>query len=96
MFVVGPVATLEQAFGAIRRERLDAALLDVRLSGHDVYAVADALMTRGIPFMFVSALTQKQMPARYRQCAYIGKPFSPDRIGARAQALPRRRGSHRR
>jgi hypothetical protein len=31
---------------------LDAALLDVRINGRDVYAVADVLMRRRIPFVF--------------------------------------------
>jgi DNA-binding response OmpR family regulator len=78
--VVGPVATLERALEAIDRGRLDAALLDVRVNGHDAYAVADVLMGRGIPFIFVSGFTRKQMPPGYRNCAYIAKPFTPDAI----------------
>jgi len=78
--VVGPVATLERALATIERERLDAALLDVRINGQDAYAVADVLMGRGIPFIFVSGFTLKQMPPGYRDCAYIAKPFTPDAI----------------
>jgi CheY-like chemotaxis protein len=78
--IVGPVATLERALATIARERLDAALLDVRINGHDAYAVADVLMGRGIPFIFVSGFTRKQMPPGYRHCAYIAKPFTPDAI----------------
>jgi len=33
--VVGPVATVERALETIDRERLDAALLDVRVNGRD-------------------------------------------------------------
>src|SRR5499427_6061440 len=78
--VVGPVATLERALETIELERLDAALLDVRINGHDAFAVADVLMARRIPFIFVSGFTRKQMPPRYRDCAYIAKPFTPDAI----------------
>jgi len=78
--VVGPVATLERALETIERERLDAALLDVRVNGHDAFAVADVLVKRNIPFIFVSGFTRKQMPPRYRDCAYIAKPFTPDAI----------------
>jgi len=76
--IAGPVATLERALATIERERLDAALLDIRINGHDAYAVADVLMKRRIPFIFVSGFTRKQMPAGYRHCAYIAKPFAPD------------------
>jgi DNA-binding response OmpR family regulator len=85
--VVGPVATLERALEAIDRGRLDAALLDVRVNGHDAYAVADVLMGRGIPFIFVSGFTRKQMPSGYRNCAYIAKPFTPDAILARLEEV---------
>ena len=78
--VVGPVGTLERALETIARERLDAALLDVRINGQEVYAVADVLMGRGIPFVFVSGFTRKQMPPGYRDCAHITKPFTPDAI----------------
>ena len=83
--VVGPVATLERALEAIERGRLDAAVLDVRVNGHDTYAVADVLMRRGISFIFVSGFTRKQMPPGYRDCAYIAKPFTPDSILARLE-----------
>ena len=78
--VVGPVATLERALETIDRGRLDAALLDVRINGHDAYAVADVLMRRRIPFVFVSGFTRKQMPRGYRDCAHIAKPFTPEAI----------------
>jgi len=78
--IVGPVATGAQALEIIEREPLDAALLDVRVNDHDVYAVADALSTRGVPFIFVSGFARTQLPPRYRHCAYVAKPFSPDTI----------------
>ena len=78
--VVGPVATVERALETIDRERLDAALLDVRVNGRDVYAVADVLMRRRIPFVFVSGFARKQMPPGYRDCAHIAKPFTPQAI----------------
>jgi len=78
--VVGPIATLERALATIERERLDAALLDVRINGHDAFAAADVLMRRRIPFIFVSGFTRRQMPPAYQHCAYIAKPFTPDAI----------------
>jgi len=85
--VVGPVATLERALETIDREQLDAALLDVRVNGHDAYAVADVLIERGVPFIFVSGFSRKQIPPGYRDCAYIAKPFMPDAILARLEEV---------
>jgi DNA-binding response OmpR family regulator len=89
--VVGPVATLERALATIERERLDAALLDVRVNGHDAFAAADVLVRRHIPFIFVSGFTRKQMPPRYRDCAYIAKPFTADAILALLDEVVARR-----
>ena len=89
--IVGPIATLERALATIERERFDAALLDIRINGHDAYAVADVLMKRRIPFIFVSGFTRKQMPAAYRHCAYIAKPFTPDAMLALLDEIVGRR-----
>jgi CheY-like chemotaxis protein len=78
--IVGSVATLERALEIIEREPIDAALLDVHVNGHDVYAVADVLSARGIPFVLVSGFARKQLPPRYRDCPYVAKPFAPDTI----------------
>ena len=73
----------------IDRGRLDAALLDVRVNGHDVYPVVDVLMGRGIHFIFVSGFSRKQIPPRYRDCAYIAKPFTPQAILALLEEVVR-------
>ena len=78
--IVGPVATLERALEIIERESFDAALLDVHVNGHEIYAVADVLLSRGIPIVLVSGFAQKQLPLRYRHCPYIAKPFTPDTV----------------
>src|SRR5262245_14911406 len=78
--IVGPVATLEDALRIIERERLDAALLAVRVNGRDLYAVADALSARGIPLIFISGYARPELPPRYRDRPYIAKPFTPDTV----------------
>jgi len=93
--VVGPVATLERALETIERGRFDAALLDVRVNGRDAFAVADVLMKRNVPFIFVSGFARKQMPPRYRDCAYVAKPFTPDAILALLEDVVARRSSSR-
>ena len=72
--VVGPVATLERALATIERERLDAALLDVRVNGHDAFAVADVLVRRRIPLFSSRALPEN----RCRPPTGIA-PISPSR-----------------
>jgi CheY-like chemotaxis protein len=78
--VVGPVASLERALQSVESGRCDAAVLDVRVNNAEAYCVADALLDRRIPFVFVSGFAQKDMPAKYRACPYLAKPFEPAAI----------------
>ena len=78
--IVGPVATLERALDITERESFDAALLDVHVNGLEVYAVADVLSARRIPFVLVSGFARTQLPPRYRHCPYVAKPFTPDTV----------------
>lgn len=73
--VVGPVATRDQALALAKAEPLDGALLDVNLGGEPVYPVADALVSRGIPFAFVTGYGQTGLTARYAKMPTLVKPF---------------------
>ena len=51
----GPVMTVAGALSIVRSgEPLDAALLNVNLRGEASFPVADALIERGVPFLFVT------------------------------------------
>jgi CheY-like chemotaxis protein len=75
--VLGPVATLAAALAVITATKLDAALLDVNLSGEKSYALADALTARGIPFIITTGYSIDDLPDRYGQDLVLSKPFSP-------------------
>jgi CheY-like chemotaxis protein len=78
--IVGPMADADAALAAIRSERVDAALLDICLSGARSYPIADALVARGVPFAFVSGLALTDMPPAYRNRPHVTKPFGPEAI----------------
>jgi len=74
--VVGPVSSLDEALHAARGETLDAALLDVNLKGERVFAAADALSKRGIPYLFCTGYGREAgMDLRHRHAVVIRKPF---------------------
>lgn len=52
--VTGPVGTVADAIDLAGDIDLDAALLDVSLDGELVYPVAEILISKNIPFAFVS------------------------------------------
>ena len=74
--VIGPAATLSQALHLLRTtERLDGAVLDVNLRGEPVFALADALVDRAIPFMFTTGYDVSIIPARFSAMARYEKPI---------------------
>ena len=62
---------LEQAPPAI-------ALLDVNLGRENSFPVADALLARGIPFVFATGYGEANMfPERFRHLPVLSKPYAP-------------------
>ena len=53
--VIGPVATVAEALALLQAERIEAAILDVRLADRDIAPVAHALLERGSSVVFHSA-----------------------------------------
>jgi DNA-binding response OmpR family regulator len=93
--VVGPVPRLDQAVELARTERLEAAVLDIKLAdGRPVYPLADLLARRGIPFLFVSGYSLRDIPRRYRNIPLIVKPASLSTFHAAVDALLKGPGKH--
>ena len=73
---MGPVASIDDAMDELRsREDIDAAVLDLNLRGEDGCAVADVLATRGIPFVFATAYSTRNVPQRHAHVPMCGKPM---------------------
>lgn len=73
--VVGPFGQLAKAVEAARRERLDAAILDVNLDGAPVYPVAEALAAQGIPFLFATGYGNGGLREPWSGRPTLAKPF---------------------
>lgn len=78
--VVGPVSTLREAVRIASSERLDAALLDIGLGRTEVYAAADVLDERGIPFAFVTGRSEAEIELLHRGRPVWTKPFLQQQI----------------
>ena len=83
--IVGPVPTLDKALALLAAEPIDAAVLDINLKGQTVYPVADALIERGVPFVFATGYSQAEVPPTYRDVPRWEKPFNPQDL---AKVLP--------
>lgn len=79
--VIGPAATTDDALDLIERDgRLDGAVLDLNPHGEMAFPVADALLARGVPFVFATGYDAASIPARYAGVTRCEKPVSPAAI----------------
>ena len=73
--VAGVAQSVDAALSTLRCRSVDAALLDVNLSGELVFAVADALAARGVPFVFVTGRPASSIPETHRHRPLVPKPY---------------------
>lgn len=79
--VLGPTARLEEAMALAEAvERIDAAVLDIKLSDGAVYPLADALHARGVPFVFTTGYDKSVIPKRYAKVLVLQKPVDPEAV----------------
>ncbi len=84
--VVGPVGRLDKAVAMARDASFDMALLDANLHGERVFPVADILIERGVPFVFLTGYAMADVPPRFLKYRFLQKPTE---IGAVLQQLSR-------
>lgn len=83
--VIGPAATVKDALALLAGAgHLDGAVLDINLRGELAYPVADALLARGIPFVFTTGYDEAVIPPRFTRIARCEKPANPVKV---AEAL---------
>lgn len=95
--IVGPAMSVDAAHRLIGNgETFDVAILDVNLAGQPVYPVAQQLIARGFPFLFMTGYGAQGLLSNWRDRPTVQKPFGFDEIrdGLRA-ALTRERDSAR-
>jgi len=79
--VIGPVPTVDDALDLIEdTDQIDGAMLDLNLQGELAYPVADALIARGVPFVFTTGYDASSIPSRYAAVARCEKPVDPNRV----------------
>jgi PAS domain S-box-containing protein len=82
MAVAGVAATADEAMTAIDGTPADVVLLDGNLQGALVDDVAEALVARGIPFLFVSGYGRDHLPTGLDAVTVIDKPFDARTLAA--------------
>ena len=79
--MLGPVASVEGGLRILKESTVpDAASLDVNLGGETVYPLADALIARGVPFIFTTGYDQAAIPTVYAHIRRLEKPVEPETV----------------
>jgi DNA-binding response OmpR family regulator len=79
--VIGPALSLKQAQSfASDGTRIDAALLDVNISGQQVYPFASDLSDRKVPIAFVTGSGSDGLPAQWQNCPTVRKPLDRNEL----------------
>jgi DNA-binding response OmpR family regulator len=73
--VTGPFWQVRDALRALRQEDVSGAILDIQLDGETSLAIADILLERGAPLLFVSGGALASIPQKYAKLPLLAKPF---------------------
>ena len=73
--IAADAARIDEALEAAKTADFDLAILDVNLNGEPISPVADALVARGMPFVFATGYGEHGLPAPYRDRPTLKKPF---------------------
>ncbi|MGE0007597.1 MAG: response regulator [Parvibaculaceae bacterium] len=73
--VAGPCATLAEARTAVDGQNFTAAILDINLAGQMVFPIADILVRRRIPFLFITGYEPERILQRFSHIPILQKPL---------------------
>ena len=90
--VAGMANSAEKARALLEASPVDAAILDFNLGGDTSGAFAMELRARGIPFLFITGLTDNQRIAeQFPEAPILLKPFKEEAVvAALKELLPRK------
>jgi len=80
--VAAAVGTFAEASEFATHGDFDAAILDVNLDGEESFPVAEILIKRGLPFVFVTGYGERSLPEPYRDRPALQKPFQGEQLKA--------------
>ena len=73
--VAGPYGRLADGLAAAKSERFDGAILDLNLAGEHADPLADLLLARGVPFVFITGYQRDSLDRRYANVPILQKPI---------------------
>ena len=78
--VAGPYAGLDEAIRALDGANLAGAILDINLAGVSVFPLADILVDRQIPFLFMTGYGSDRLESRFSDTPVLQKPVEAQAV----------------
>jgi CheY-like chemotaxis protein len=78
--VLGPFTKIQDGLQVANTARLAAAVLDVNIGGEEIYPVAESLMRRNIPFIFVTGYGADGIDERFSGVPVLQKPVDREQL----------------
>lgn len=86
--VLGPVARVTDALALLDLQpKIDAAILDANLQGEMIFAIADALTERSVPFVFTTGYDRSAIPTRFEHILSYQKPTDASALVSSIQRI---------
>ena len=74
--VVGPADSLDATRKVLTQQKVDLALLDIKLRGELVFPIAEYLEAIDLPYIFVTGRSPSSLPVEYRHRPLVQKPYN--------------------
>jgi CheY-like chemotaxis protein len=78
---------IDEAVTLAKQADFDAAILDVNLNGQPITPVVEALIERGVPFVFATGYGARGVPEPYRNNPTLQKPFQTEALEEALKAI---------
>jgi CheY-like chemotaxis protein len=78
---------LDEALSHAKDGEFDVAILDVNLNGQPITPVVEVLVSRGVPFVFVSGYARRGIPEAHNDVPLLQKPFQSDGLASALAAV---------
>jgi len=73
-------STVASAMSILDTQDIDFAILDINLGGEQSFPIADSLLERGIPFIFMTGYGAAGVPDRLQSVHTLQKPYGADAL----------------
>jgi two-component SAPR family response regulator len=71
---------VSEALNRIDTEGFEVAILDVNLQDELIYPVAELLMSRDIPFIFITGYAPETIDRRFKDVVTLQKPVESEKL----------------